>query len=486
MANGDEWVATAYGLATVGAVPVLLNTFASIPEVAASLELAGARLLVTTTRVGNRHLLDELVAAAPDLAAGDGNGDGGGPGDGDDDGGGLAGVEQVLCHGLAEPVGRVRPWASLLAAGAGVTGADVAAARDAVDPDDDGLVLFTSGTSGVPKAVLHRQSSSRLQQVVWATMHDIRPDERVFSTYPWCWSSGFVRSLGACLSVGACLVTVDHFEPAAALALMATERVTMAVLPGQGHLDLRLVEAPEFAGTDLGALERPTNAVLANAIGQPPWRPTGYGLSETFTLVTASPADGSHHEPPGSSGKVLPGWTVKVTDPDTGAVVERGTVGQFRVRGPALMKEYCGRPPGTGFDDEGFFVTPDTGRLDDDGFLYFAARVDDVVRSAGVNVSTAELEAELAGLAGVRIPIVLGVPHPTLGQALVACLVVDDRSLGPADVVDWLRPRVASYKLPRAVLFFEESELSYTVSQKVQRAALREAALERIGRDGLW
>jgi acyl-CoA synthetase (AMP-forming)/AMP-acid ligase II len=283
------------------------------------------------------------------------------------------------------------------------------------------------------------------------------------------------------------MVTVEHFDPANALQVMERERVTMAILPGQGHLDLRLVEHPDFPTTDLSRLERPSNPILAKTLGLGEgWRATGYGLTETFTLVTASPADGSDAEPPGSSGRALPGWTVKVTDPESGDLLPRGQIGQFKVRGPAVMKRYHGRPAGSGFDADGFLVTPDLGYLDDSGFLFFASRVDDVVRSAGVNVSTSELESELAQLEGVRLAVALGIPHPTLGQAMVACIVPERDGMASEDVLAWLRPRVASYKLPRAVLFFDESDLKFTVSQKVQRADLRELVIERVTRLGLW
>ncbi len=106
--------------------------------------------------------------------------------------------------------------------------------------------MFTSGTSGRPKAVVHAHRAPCLQLLRWAEMEQIEAGDRVFSTYPFCWSSGFVRALGACLAQGARLVTMAHFEPAGALALMAQEQIDSVITPGLGHLDYRLVEAPEF------------------------------------------------------------------------------------------------------------------------------------------------------------------------------------------------------------------------------------------------
>jgi acyl-CoA synthetase (AMP-forming)/AMP-acid ligase II len=162
------------------------------------------------------------------------------------------------------------------------------------------------------------------------------------------------------------------------------------------------------------------------------------------------------------------------------------------------MTGYVGRSAGETFDADGYFLTSDLGYLDSGGYLYFSGRADDLVRSAGVNVSAAELERELGQHPQVRLVVALGVPHPRLGQALVACVVrekapagaqpdaLPDALLDADEIARWLRPRLATYKQPRAVLFFEESELSFTGSQKVQRAPLRERVLRRIEQEALW
>jgi acyl-CoA synthetase (AMP-forming)/AMP-acid ligase II len=475
--NGFEWVAAAYGAALIGAVPVLLNVFSSAPEQEQALTLTSTSVLVMAATVGRHRLLDDLAARNPKLLPG--------PDHSDEDR--LPSVASVFAVGQdAVAGGLLGTWADLVAAGAGVAAAEVGRARAQVRADDDALIMFTSGTSGTPKAVVHGHRAPRLQPPLWAGVQRMRTGERVFSSYPFCWSSGFARSLGATWTVGGCMVTLDHFEPGVALRLMADNRTTMAILPGAGHLDLRLVEHPDFATTDLSCLERPSNPILARALGLGEgFRGAGYGLTETFTLVTASPA-GTDDNPPGSCGRPLPGWTVKVVDPDTGEVLPSGETGQIKVRGPAVMKRYEGRPPGFGFDADGFFETPDLGLMDDDGYLFFASRMDDVVRSAGVNVSTSELERELAQMDGVRLAVVVGIPHPTLDQALVACVVPRDERLQATDVTGWLRPRIASYKLPRAVLLIDEADLRFTVSQKVQLADLRELAAKRVADLGLW
>jgi fatty-acyl-CoA synthase len=190
--------------------------------------------------------------------------------------------------------------------------------------------------------------------------------------------------------------------------------------------------------------------------------------------------------PAGHLQRPQPGWTIKIIDQETGETVPRGTAGQIGVKGPSLMRGYIGRPPGDGFDADGFFLTPDLGQMDTGGNLYLLSRLDDLVRSAGVNVSTLEVERELGEFGAVRLAVVLGVPHPTLGSALVACVVPNAEQLTEDDVLSWLRPRLASYKLPRRVLFISADDLSYTTSQKVRRGALRDLATDRINQAGGW
>jgi fatty-acyl-CoA synthase len=469
MPNSASWVAAAYGTAMIGAVAVFLNVFSSAGEQDEALESTGATVLLMTSSFGDRDLLAGFL----------------------DDDSRLPSLGRIFALDRATAGGRVGGSNDLAAAGAAVPEQELRARIGAVTPDEDGFVMFTSGTSGRPKAVVHAHRAPCLQLVRWAEMETLRAGDRVFSTYPFCWSSGFVRTLGACLSSGARLVTMAHFDPAGALALMERERVDTVITPGQGHLDYRLIEDPRFAATDLSAIRRVSNRPLADALGiGHDWLGAGYGMSESCTLITVTPlepdpATGTRG-PVGSAGRVLPGWSVAVVDPASGAAVPRGEIGLVKVKGPAMMTALNGRPLAEVVDTEGYFATSDLGWLDDDGNFFFSSRIDDLVRSGGVNVSTGELERVLSGHEAVKHVVALGVAHPRLGQALVACIVPEDPDLTGDDVMAWLRPRLASYKLPRAVLLFDESDLTFTLSQKIERTSLRDAAAGRLHDLRLW
>jgi fatty-acyl-CoA synthase len=469
MPNSAAWVAAAYGTAMIGAVAVFLNVFSSAGEQDEALASTGVSVLLMTSSFGDHDLLAGFLDDRPRVPS----------------------LARIFVVDRPTVGGRAAGWNDLTTVAAGVPEGEVRARAAAVNPDDDAFVMFTSGTSGRPKAVVHAHRAPCLQLLRWAEMETIRAGDRVFSTYPFCWSSGFVRTLGACLSSGARLVTMAHFDAPGALTLMERERVDTVITPGQGHLDYRLIEDPRFSSTDLSAIRRVSNRPLADALGiEHDWLGSGYGMSESCTLITVTPlepdpATGTRG-PIGSAGRVLPGWSVAVVDPATGAVLPRGQVGLVKIKGPAMMTAINDRRLTEVVDTEGYFATSDLGSLDEDGNFFFSSRIDDLVRSGGVNVSTGELERVLAGHEGVKHIVALGVAHPRLGQALVACIVPEDPGMTDDEVMDWLRPRLASYKLPRVVLFFDESELTFTLSQKVERTSLRDAAARRLDDLRLW
>ena len=136
--------------------------------------------------------------------------------------------------------------------------------------------------------------------------------------------------------------------------------------------------------------------------------------------------------------------------------------------------------------DDGYFRTPDCAFAGEDDCLYFSGRLDDIVRVGGANVSTSEVEELLSKHPGVRTAIAFGIPHPLLGNAMVACVVPAAEGLGPEELREWLQPQLASYKLPKLIMSVPDSEVRFTVTQKVHRPSLREFALRQIETRGLW
>jgi fatty-acyl-CoA synthase len=145
------------------------------------------------------------------------------------------------------------------------------------------------------------------------------------------------------------------------------------------------------------------------------------------------------------------------------------------------MIGYVGVPIDETLDAEGFFHTGDGGYVDESGLLYWEGRLSDIIKTGGANVSPLEVDAALITHPGIKIAQTVGVPHETLGEMVVACVVPQDGiTLDEATIREFLRERLASYKVPRRVLLFREDEIALTGSAKVKSGALRDLAAQRL------
>jgi fatty-acyl-CoA synthase len=194
-------------------------------------------------------------------------------------------------------------------------------------------------------------------------------------------------------------------------------------------------------------------------------------------LSTGYPANTSRKAAGSSHGTPLPGNSLKIVDPMTGLVVAVGARGEIAVKGPTLMLGYLGIPLDQTLDDEGYFRTGDGGYVDAAGRLFWEGRLNDIIKTGGANVSPVEIDSIIRECPGVKVAQTVGVPHETLGELVVTCIVPHaGATLDEATVRDFARKKLASYKVPRRVLFFGESDLRLTGSAKVRTNDLRNLA----------
>ena len=158
-----------------------------------------------------------------------------------------------------------------------------------------------------------------------------------------------------------------------------------------------------------------------------------------------------------------------------------GERGEIAVKGPTLMLGYVGIPLDQSLDDEGFFRTNDGGYLDAEGRLFWEGRLNDIIKTGGANVSPLEIDAVIRGCPGVKVSQTVGVPDELLGELVVACIVpLEGATVDEGLIRAHAREKLASYKVPRRVLFFAEDELETTGSAKIKTAELRKLAAERL------
>jgi acyl-CoA synthetase (AMP-forming)/AMP-acid ligase II len=178
--------------------------------------------------------------------------------------------------------------------------------------------------------------------------------------------------------------------------------------------------------------------------------------------------------------------SLRIVDPESGAPLARGEKGEIAVKGLTFMRGYYKVAPELYLDADGFFHTQDGGSLDDEGYLHWSGRLSNLIKTGGANVSPLEIDEALTQYPGMRVGLAVGVPHPTLGEAIVLCAVrIPGAEISQDAVRAFLRERLAAYKVPKCVLLFDEGDLAFTGNQKVQLGPLREAAENRLAAEGI-
>jgi long-chain acyl-CoA synthetase len=348
---------------------------------------------------------------------------------------------------------------------------------DPTDPESLAVLMFTSGTSGRPKAAMltHRALLANLEQL--AALQDpagLTPDDVVLCVLPLFHIYALNATLGLVAREQATVVLLDRFEPGEALAAIGRHKVTnVAGAPPMyvaWSASERLAEA--LSGVRLlvsGAAALPRNVMeqFETLVGMPIWE--GYGMTECAPVITASLVSG--RPKPGFVGQALPGVELQLRDQD-GDPVKDGDPGEIFVRGENVFSGYW--PDGSGgADDDGWFATGDVAIADQDGDLRLVDRRRDLIIVSGFNVYPREVEDALLHMPGIVEVAVMGVSHPYTGEAVKAFVVVEgEQAVSSDDVLAFARTRLARFKCPTIVEIV--ADLPHSVTGKVSKGRLRE------------
>jgi acyl-CoA synthetase (AMP-forming)/AMP-acid ligase II len=475
MGNRPEAVASIFGAALAGAVAVPLSTFSPKPELAYLVAHADISVLLLQSSMGNHRFAADLAALCPAVAAAPPITDPAFPY-----------LRHAAALGRAEEGCGIRSWDSFLGDGEAVPDALVDAVAAQVHPSDQATIIYSSGTTAHPKGVLHSHRAVTLQWWAQAGLFGRDASTRVWCALPLFWTAGLNVAMGATLAAGGTWVMQEMFEPSQALRLIERERVTEPHI--FAHQARALEEHPDWASTDLSSCTRVFGKSVfsrhPSVKGDPTWNmPVGYGLSETSSFVAGFPYTTPRQLlRQGSYGRLLPGNELRVVDPETGRVLGPNEEGELIVRGPTLMEHYIKRTRDESFDGDGFYHTGDLGSYDDDGCVYFGGRLTEMIKTGLANVSPAELEIQLQAFEPVKLARAIGVPDERRDEIVVLCVELKDGAMASEpDITAFLRERVASYKVPKRVLFFAEDEIPMNGSgTKVQNEALLALVQERL------
>ena len=355
-------------------------------------------------------------------------------------------------------------------------------------PDDPALMIFTSGTTGQAKGALHghRVVLGHLPGVEMP--HDFfpQPGDRFWTPADWAWAGGLLDCLLPCLHHGVPVVArkSEKFDPEEAFALLGRTGVRNAFIPPTALRMLRSAPSPKgrhgialrtlgSGGESLGAETyewgRETFGLTINEF---------YGQTECNLVLSSCAMIGVSK--PGAIGKPVPGHDVAVIRPD-GSRADAGELGQIAVKrpDPVMFLEYWGRPEATEQKFIGdWMTTGDQGSVDDEGYITFVGRDDDVITSSGYRIGPGEIEDCLIKHPAVALAAVIGKPDPVRTEIVKAFIVLksgyDGSDALARDVRDFVKTRLSAHEYPREVSFI--TEMPMTTTGKIIRRLLRDQA----------
>jgi acyl-CoA synthetase (AMP-forming)/AMP-acid ligase II len=437
---------------------VPINTRFKGPEAADILKRSRARLLVTVADfLGADYLtmLDGAGTELPDLGT------------------------RVVIRGSI-PDGAIS-WPEFVARATPEARTEADRRAVAVGPDDPCDILFTSGTTGIPKGVVQTHSRTLSVATDWAAMTGLGPDDRYLMINPYFHMFGLKAGILPCIAAGVHMLPEAVFEVGRALCRVADERVT--VLPGPPTLYRSILDHPDRSSFDLsslrvavtGAADIPVELIL-RVTSELPFSivMAGYGLTEAGTATATSPDDEVEIIAT-TVGRPRPGFELKLVA--DGVEVPGGETGEVLLRGPSIMAYYLDNPAATAeaLGSDGWLRTGDLGAIDPNGCLRIVGRAKDMFIVGGFNAYPAEIENSLLRHPGIQQAAVIGIPDDRLGEVGMAFVVARHGEVVVAsEVIDWCRDQMANYKVPRAVEVVTELPLNAT--GKVMKDQLREQA----------
>jgi cyclohexanecarboxylate-CoA ligase len=353
----------------------------------------------------------------------------------------------------------------------------------AVRPSDIALVLFTSGSTGVPKAVLHTHRGLSWKATLMTRVHGLDARDAVLIPAPMAHISGLLNGVLVPGAAGMRSVLMRKFDADTALALVARERITFMAGPPTFFIAMAgALGGPSSAGVDVSSVRLISSggASVTPAFIEETARifdcrvKRTYGSTEAPT-VTTSTDDDPFEIARDTDGRAIGEVELRISDPETGARVPAGSAGELWVRGPEMFAGYADAAQTAAvIAPGGWFRTGDLATVDGDGWLRIVGRLKDVIIRGGENISASEVEAALEAHPDVRHAVAVGYPDPLMGER-VAAFVESTATFNVDDCRRWFDSRgIATFKTPEKVVRLER--LPLLGSGKADRAELRRQA----------
>ena len=458
--NRFEWVLTQFASARIGAILVNINPAYKAAELRYALVQSGTSLLIHAKAFRTSDYVQM--------------------------------VEEVRSHcpALREAIAIDTDWMSLLERAHASSDLELEERESILQFDDPVNIQYTSGTTGFPKgATLSHHNILNNGFLVGETLKYTAQD-RVCLPVPFYHCFGMVLGNLGCTSHGACMVVpAEAFDPLATLEAVAAERCTS--LYGVPTMFIAQLAHPRFDEFDLTSLRTgimagsPCPIEVMKQVQSRMHMPEVticYGMTETSPVSTQSSWNDPLDRRVSTVGRVHPHVEIKIVNPESGAIVPRGVPGELCTRGYSVMIGYWGNDEATrdAIDVAGWMHTGDLATVDEEGYVNIVGRIKDMIIRGGENVYPREVEEFLYTHTSVLDVQVIGVPCETYGEEVMAWVKVrPGHTVTEGDLIAFCRGRIATFKIPRFWKFVDE--FPTTVTGKVQKFRLREAAIAELG-----
>ncbi|MET8584650.1 AMP-binding protein [Streptomyces collinus] len=454
--NCAEWVLVQYATARVGAIMVNINPAYRTHEVEFVLDQAGICLLFASLSHKSsdyRAMVEEVRGRCPRL------------------------IEAVY---IGDP-----GWVAFTARGTEDRRDELKAREASLSCDDPINIQYTSGTTGFPKGATLSHHNILNNGFFVGESVGYTEQDRICIPVPFYHCFGMVMGNLAATSHGACMVIpAPSFDPKATLEAVQQERCTS--LYGVPTMFIAELNLPGFDGYDLSTLRTGIMAgspcpveVMKRVVAEMHMEEVSicYGMTETSPVSLQTRMDDDLEHRTATVGRVLPHLEVKVVDPATGVTQPRGTAGELCTRGYSVMLGYWNEPEKTAeaVDAGRWMHTGDLAVMRDDGYVEIVGRIKDMIIRGGENIYPREIEEFLYAHPKIRDVQVVGVPHETYGEEVLACVIPRDGAepLTLEELRAFCEGRLAHYKIPSALRLLDAFPM--TVSGKVRKIELREA-----------
>ena len=459
--NCAQWLISWLAAARIGALTVPLSTFAPGGELRRLLRHTDVQVVLMGKSIAGRDLVERMQDALPALTDG----------------------EAVIAAPVAPYLRRIHVWPDCDRSWATPwphAESAVSLARSAeeeVRPADDLVMVTTSGTTAQPKSVVHTHGSLVRHAYILARHRGVTSTDRIYSPMPFFWVGGLTMVVLQALSTGAAILAQDVFEAGSTLALLERERATFISCWAQASR--AMADHPDFAQRDLSSVRGGTMLEALppdRRAREPDLRPNLLGMTETggpHTMVEV-PDTPLPPELRGSFGIPLPDVVQhRIVDPASGVEAPAGQEGEIQVRGQIVMSGIYKQERHGVFDPDGWYATGDRGWFDDAGHLHFTGRASTLIKTAGSNVSPAEVESVLDSMSGVLHSFVVAVPHAVRGQVVGAAVVpANGARLSVEAIVAHARRNLSAFKVPTVTRLIAENDLPMLPTGKVDRQGL--------------